>query len=165
MNQEKKLQWVEASKVLWVVAFALLYSFGGIEHKFLRRFIAPLILCFGMFVYSKDWKCFMQAPFMMLTLCMGYGASTLLDKIAKRACFGLANGVTSFLHGTLAILSEWSNPGNFLLLILHVLGVMFICVVSGAFNPFHSARAEEFVIGFAIGFIPMMFTPIKRKGD
>ena len=51
---EKKLQWLQLVKLLLMVCCAMLYGFGGVEHKELRRFIAPSLCGVGCFVLSGE---------------------------------------------------------------------------------------------------------------
>src|SRR3989338_2956063 len=97
-KQEYRLQLKVFVKLLWVCGFSLLYALGGIEYKWLRRFAAPVVLTSGMFILSRDWRVFLQAPFLMLTLSLGYGAENLWLKIGKRFIYGLANGSTAITH-------------------------------------------------------------------
>jgi len=164
MSSEKKLQWIEASKVLWVIVFAFLYQYGGIEMKWIRRFIAPIVLCLGMFTYTRDWKSLLQAPLMMLTLCMGYGGTDQLwGKIVRRGTFGLCNGLSSCTNvATFAVETRlWLVPMVFTLFQIMVVTGAYVAL--GVFNPMGSARAEEFALGFIIAFLPMMFTRINKK--
>ena len=82
-------------RLLLVCVFALLYAWGGIENKILRRLVAPIFLCYAMFYYSKDWKTLIQIPLMYATLSIGYGGDTLLYKVFRRFFFGFTNGITS----------------------------------------------------------------------
>ncbi len=150
MNKEYKQQFKAFAKLLWVCGFALLYALGGIEHKEIRRFIAPVWLCIGQFIISKDWKVFFQAPLLMFSLSLSYGADTFWTKVGKRAIYGFANGLTAIIHR------------NWTLLIMNIILITLACVMFGVWNPFNSARAEELAIGFMIGFLSM-FMP-KEKG-
>lgn len=154
MNKlEYKLQLRALAKLFWVCGFGFLYAIGGIEHKEIRRFVAPIWLCSGMYLFSKDWKVFLQAPLLMVSLSLGYGADAFWAKIYKRAIFGLANSLTAFVHK------------NWKILIMHIILSVFACVAFGVFNPFNSARAEELAIGFIIGWLPMYMRKDKEPQD
>jgi len=151
MNPEYKIQIREFLKILCVVVFALLYALGGVEFKLLRRFIAPLWLSACMFAFSSDWRVFIQAPLLMISLSLGYGADNFFIKLLRRGVFGMANGMAAAIHR------------NWKLLIMHVALCIFVCIAFGVFNPFGSARAEELCIGFIIGWLPMYMVKDKVK--
>ena len=149
MNNEYKLQIRAFLKLLCVCGFALLYALGGVEHKELRRYVAPLFLTGCMWLFNRNWKVFLQAPLLMFTLSLGYGADTLWEKIIRRLGYGAANGATS--------MAQWVSKRNsrdfWILFVFHVFLCIITCVVLGVLNPTGSARAEELVMGFIIGFL------------
>lgn len=150
---ERKRQLIEASKVLFVIAFALLYGWGGMEMKQLRRFVAPVVLCLGMCLYSRDWKPLLQSPLMMLTLSMGYGAETLAKKFVLRIIYGAANSASSISYIAYRSLT---NPIWWMIVASHVMVCMIVSVVFGVYNPFPYARTEEFIFGWVFSFLPIM---------
>jgi hypothetical protein len=134
-----------------VFLFALCYTIGGTEDmggKWIRRYLGPVILCAGMFSYTRSWKSLIQAPAMMLTLSMGYGADAEWLKILKRAVWGACNGVASGLSGLL--------ERRFWLPVAQMVILTGICVLLGVYNVLPSARAEEFAIGVFIALLPML---------
>jgi hypothetical protein len=132
-----------------ILAFALCYCWGGMEMKWIRRFVGPVILCLGMFAYSRSWKSLAQAPLMMITLSMGYGGTDLeWLKIVKRAFWGACNGVSSGFNGVL--------ERRFWLPVAQVVILTGICVLLGVYNVLPNARVEEFTIGVFIALLPMM---------
>lgn len=146
---EKKLQLKQILKLVICVVFASLYAWGGIEHKWLRRFLAPIILTISMLGFSNwDWKTLIQMPFMFASLSLGYGATSLWAKILRRALFGLANGITS--SGYNIIKKRWLLIGTQIVLLVGLF------IVMGVFNPLGSARAEETFLGVMIALIPLM---------
>lgn len=147
MNSEYKVQLRVLYKFLWVVVFALLYALGGINFKWIRRFIAPVWLGGGMYLFSRDWRVFIQVPFQMFTLSLGYGADTLWSKIGKRLIFGFANGFTNITH----LFDKGFDKRRFWTLFgLAIIVNPVVIAVLGAINPV-VARAEEMIIGFMIG--------------
>ena len=145
---EKKQQFIALAKILVAVAFAFLYSYGGMGEKWLRRFIAPILLTLSMFGFSRDWRVFIQLPLMFITLSMGYGADELWDKILRRGLFGFANGISSSF--CLLRQKKWRLSDY------HVVLLTSAYIVFGVWNPFPNARVEEMVLGFLIAFIPIM---------
>ena len=127
---------------------------GGVEHKWLRRFIAPIWLSFSMFYFSRNWKCFLQASLQMITLSLGYGGTDLVWlKILKRGFYGLTNSL-------IAVVNQ-----NKKLFYFHIPLCLFICVYFGVFNPFYNARAEELAIGFIFGFLPIYMNRDKEEKE
>ena len=55
MRKEYKLQFEALFRILWVVVFALFYALGGIQFKWIRRFVAPVWLGGGLYLFSRDW--------------------------------------------------------------------------------------------------------------
>ena len=145
---EKKQQFIALVKILIAVAFALLYSMGGMGEKWMRRFIAPTLLTLSIFAFSRNWRVFIQLPLMFITLSMGYGADGLWDKILRRGLFGFANGISSSFY--LLRQEKWRLSDY------HVVLLTSAYIVFGVWNPFPNARVEEMVLGFLIAFIPIM---------
>ena len=144
---EKREQLEAIGRLLWVVVFALLYAWGGMEMKWLRRFLAPIWLCGGMYLFSRNWKVFLQLPLMVFGFTKGYGAVSVWDKIVKRATVGLLVGGSPLW---LALAKRWK------FYLFNTLLVISAYVVFGVWGPFFSARIEETVIGFLAGFLSMM---------
>lgn len=159
MNQERKDQLLTLVRIAFVVGFAYLYSEGGMHDKWLRRFVAPCELSIGMFIFSRDWRVFLQMPLMMGSLCLGYGADETWLKIVKRLIWGLANGASSSVY--IAILSL-SNSMYWFLFSLHHIILVFSVVCLGVLNPLANARNEEFTIGLLIALIPIMVVKDKK---
>ena len=122
------------------------------EYKFLRRFIAPAICCGAMFGFSRDWKVFIQMPFMFGSLSMGYGAESVSGKILRRLAFGSANGISSSIYN--GIKMRWK------IVVWQFVAVSAACVFFGVLNPFNymlaGARTEELFIGLVIFLIPLL---------
>lgn len=148
MNERREIL-KTAGRFAIVFLFALCYCWGGMEHKWIRRYLGPAILCLGMFAYSRSWKALVQAPAMMITLSFGYGGTDLeWLKIVKRAFWGACNGLSSGLSGLL--------ERRFWLPVAQSIILSGICVLLGVFNVLPSARSEEFSIGIFIALLPMM---------
>jgi hypothetical protein len=158
-NPEYKIQFKQLGRLLWVCGFALLYAWGGMEMKWLRRFIAPLWLGGGMYLFTRNWKSLLQIPLLIGSLHLGYGASAIWEKIIKRAVYGFAAGISSVTH----IFSYLDNLKQFMVPFLLNVGLCItVSVVLGVFNPFN-ARAEELIIGFFIGFLSMFMARDKDE--
>ena len=157
MESEYKLQIKVFIKLLWVCGFALLYGLGGVEYKWLRRFIAPLWLGGGMYLFSRDWRVFLQMPLLMFSLSLGYGAANFWLKVWKRLLFGFANGFTNITH----LFDQNFNKKRFwTLFVLAITITPVVYIVLGVINPV-SARAEELLLGFFIAIWPMFIVDIK----
>lgn len=151
---EKKIQYKILIKLLICVVFAGLYAWGGMEMKWLRRFLAPAVLCGGMFYFSRNWRSLVQMPLMFITLSFGYGADNLILKIIKRGIYGLLNGGSS---STANILEK-----KWLLVGFQVVLITAAYIAFGVFNPFPNARAEESILGILIPIIPILSLPDKE---
>lgn len=160
MTQERKDQLLNLLRIAFVIGFAYLYSEGGMHDKWLRRYVAPLELSLGLFLFSRDWRVFLQVPFLMASLCLGYGADQQWLKILKRMLFGFASGASS--SGYIIYLSI-KNSHLWILASFQTLLVLSSCVIFGAFNQLSSARSEEFTIGLIIALIPMM--TVRKRGE
>ena len=150
MTQEQKEQVRVAAKLMVCVGFALLYAYGGMSHKWLRRFLAPSILCGTMLIFTRDWRSLLQLPFMFGALSLGYGAVSLWGKIIRRLIFGLAIGTAS--SGYNIIKKRW------LLVATQIVLLVGLYIVMGVWNPMGSARAEETFLGIMICLIPLLST-------
>jgi len=148
MDTEKKLQLRIFLKLLVIIVFAGLYAWGGLEYKWLRRFLAPAVLCGAMFGFTKNWKTLIQFPFMVVSLSMGYGAESLWDRILRRGLFGLSNGASSSVYNILN--KKWLLVG------IQVVLLVGLYIAVGVWNPFPSARAEESFLGLMIPTIAML---------
>ena len=147
MMNEKKVLRDAVIKLLIVVVFATLYSWGGMEFKWLRRFLAPTILTAGMFYFTMDWKSLVGLPLMFGSLSLGYGADETWIKIIKRWLFGLANGSTTSTYNILY--KRW------LLVFTQIALCTSLIIILGVWNPL-IARAEELTIGVFISILPLM---------
>lgn len=145
---EKKIQLKVIAKLLIAVVFAGLYGWGGMEYKWLRRFVAPAVLCLSMFCYSRDWRCLIQMPAMMITLSLGYGADALWGKIFRRLIFGVANGTSS------SVVNAWHK--RWLLVGFQIALITTAYIIFGVWNPLPTARAEETLLGIFIALIPLL---------
>lgn len=154
MNAEKNEQILIIGKLLLIVACASLYAWGGMEMKFLRRFIAPTLAGAGAFFLSGMRPLeLLKAPLLGIASSIGYGADTLLLSIGKRfyvgAAFGICSGVTSFFQQNW-VLATWC-----------VGSCIAAFIIFGSFNPFGSARIEETFLGLII--YANAILPVKRK--
>jgi hypothetical protein len=148
MNTEKKKQLEVFGWFLVVALCASLYAWGGIENKWLRRFLAPGIATLAMFIKSRDWRNLLCFPLWCAGLSLGYGASEVWLKVAKRALYGLSVGIGG-------------NVGNllnkrFLVACFSTILCMSAYIVLGVWNPMPEARTEEFVLGVLVFLFPIM---------
>ncbi len=148
MSNEKKKQWQVMASLAIVALCAFLYAWGGIENKWLRRFIAPSIAVGWMAYRSRSLKSVIQLPFMMAALSLGYGSDFFAEKLIRRSVFGLANGVAG--SGYLLIMRNW-------ILAAFQIGLCLAAyIILGIWNPLPGARVEETVLGLFVFTIPVM---------
>lgn len=161
MNDEKKKQVEFFMRLGIVLICAGLYAWGGIEMKWLRRFLAPSIATATMFYFSRDWRAFIQLGPWFGALSLGYGAETTGLKIFKRAVFGLANGIAS---SGLNISDAIRGRGKSWILVGFQVALLPAAYIAfGVWNPLPGARAEELVLGVLVFLIPIMSA--RRKGE
>lgn len=136
-------------RMLVLIAFASLYAIGGSEdfwggEKWIRRFLAPLVLCgFGL-VVSRDWLYGLSyfATFGALTL--PYGADSTWEKVLLRMLCGIA--VSAALNFPFLIRKNY--PMVILSFILGTSG----SIILGVWNPTPDAMIEQGSIAFLFGF-------------
>lgn len=148
MTTERKKQLEVFLRFLVVLICAGLYAWGGIEHKWLRRFLAPGVATLGMFLFSLDWRNLLCFPVWVGGLSLGYGASEIWLKVVKRAVFGLSAG----LGGSMGNLIN----RQVLLSVLQIALCIILYIVLGVWNPLPDARTEEFMLGIMVFMIPIM---------
>jgi hypothetical protein len=149
---EITLQYIYFSRIIVVALFALLYGLGGMNGKWKRRFLAPAILTLAICGYSLLMGTFSLVlisfgPLLSAALCLGYGADSFGVKLKKRAIYGIATSIAAI---PIAIVT-----GQWLLFLIHVALNIVGSIMLGTQNPI-PARGEETMIGFYIGFIPIM---------
>lgn len=149
------LQIIAFLKIIWVAVFALLYGLGGISGKWKRRFIGPVWLMLGIFVFSKwtlNWSYWylIYLPLLIASLHIGYGGTNVTAvKVRKRALYGLALGIAP---ASLAILNTaWVMWG------LHIVLCVSTSVILGVLNPTKNARNEETLIALMSAILPIYF--------
>jgi hypothetical protein len=147
MNKEYKVQFDVFTKLLWACIFALLYALGGIEFKWIRRFIAPVWLGGGLYLFSRDWRTLLQVPLLIAGLHMGYGADAFWHKVLRRFIAGLCLSSSNAIH----LLDKNFNAKRFWGMFgWSMLIIPITHIVLGVFNPVE-ARAEELLIGLMVG--------------
>ena len=148
---EITLQWIQLIKLVIIAISAMLYGFGGVSGKWKRRFIAPCVIVAGMALVASltnsfNWWYVSVLPLLIGAYSIGYGAILFIDKVIKRARFGLACGC-AFLP------VFWVNQA-WTLLFLHIAICVLTSVVAGVFNQTGSARAEETLIATSTILVP-----------
>jgi len=154
--KEKKLQLKVYGRLLIACIFAGLYAWGGLEKKWLRRFIAPLIVQIYIAIEIKSWKYLVQLPVQFLSLSIGYGGNELMVKLLRRLSFALANSISFLPHYCCWKDKKWIAS------VFYIIILISAYIVLGVFNPL-PARVEETILGFLIAFIPLMNIEFKEK--
>ena len=142
MKNEKKIQWLILIKLLAIITCAMLYAWGGIEGKWLRRFVAPGIAGLTILGFSRDWRTLIKIPLLMASSSLGYGANELWMKVAKRGIVGLAMGISVGAYEAF-MKKKWIYLGATIPI------CMIAYIILGVFNPF-IARIEETMLGLII---------------
>lgn len=141
---EYTLQIMSSLKIVWVAISSLQYGLGGISNKWIRRFILPVWMGLGIWVFGTWSGTFsllqlLYVPLLCASLHFGYGGTdNVWIKIRKRAIYGLALGVSAV---PICIVSSlwW-------LFAIHVGCCIMGSVLLGVFNKTRSARDEESLI-------------------
>jgi len=141
---EYGLQIIASLKIVWVAVGSLWYGLGGISNKWIRRFILPLWMGIGIWVFGH-WQGSFQywhlcySGLLCASLHIGYGGTdNVWVKLRKRAIYGLCLGVS-------AIPIVFSS-GLWVLFGIHVAICIASSVILGVFNPTKNARSEETII-------------------
>jgi hypothetical protein len=125
----------------------VLYQLGGISGKWKRRYVASFVLALaanvvGILTQNWHWQYILMYPILCAGFSLGYGGGddTVL-KIIRRAVYA-AGVLMSCMCGVWA---AWFSGSAWL-----VFGIAAVCgitsILLGVFNPFRSARAEEFLV-------------------
>jgi len=141
---------------IWLIAIGggasliscILYMMGGTTpfKKFWRRFIGSFVLAaaasfIAIWVAKWDWRYLLFYPILAAGFSLGYGGSTVIEKVIKRTIFALA------VLGC-CIVGLWVNQFNMFSWV--VTGLAFITgltsVVLGVINPFNNAPLEQYLI-------------------
>jgi len=138
---EKKLQFKTILAMLVVVLCASLYAWGGMEMKWLRRFVAPFSAAVFLAIINKDPLQLIKAPLLGLSSSIGYGADNVLLKLTKRCYVGLAFGLSASI--TDIVRKRW------IIVSYTIASITSIFIVYGVLNPV-PARVEESLLGFII---------------
>lgn len=145
---EKKIQITQIIKLLVVCVCAMLYAWGGMEMKWLRRFLAPSIAGVTILSFTRDWRSLLKMPLLMLSSSLGYGGVGLWEKVAKRGIVGLATGFSTGSY-------EAFFKRKWVYLILTCLICISGYILLGVFNPF-IARIEETMLGLLVYSLAIM---------
>lgn len=154
MNEYATVYEVSAAGLLAVIG-SFLYSLGGRNHKWLRRYLSSLLIGVGVNVLCLlrgSWSPWLIAitPILVAGLSLGYGADGLWQKVGRRAICA----ITVSLSGGACYLAL--GPKALFILIPQV-GLSCFTVYLGTKNPIEAA-AEEFMIGMMY-FLPLMMYP------
>ena len=154
MNEEKKLQLEIFLKFVVIFICAGLYAWGGMEYKFLRRFVAPSLCALSLLYFTRDWKSLIVAPFLGMASSLGYGASDLWVKIFKRFYVGaaFATGANAFKF--------FSIRDNARIIIYSSLAIISAYILFGVWGLMN-ARTEESFLGLTVYMSCIL--PSKRK--
>lgn len=157
-DEERKEQILIIFKLLLICICTMAYAWGGMEMKWLRRFLAPALCGAGCLYFSRDWRSLMKMPLLGLASSIGYGADSLWLKLLKRAYVALAFilGANSYeIYQAIRKKSRlwvWIGFSAAVILLAYIL--------LGVWNPL-SARLEETILGLVV--YTMAIMPVKRR--
>lgn len=149
---EQTLQLIASLKIVWVALFSYFYGLGGINHKWLRRFLGAFwmgvgAVTFGCWQGVFQWWHLIYPVLSCMALHLGYGGDRVVIKISKRFIYGLCLGI--------AALPLCFNSGLWVLFGFHVALCISASVVFGVVNPTREARSEETIIASLSTIIPL----------
>lgn len=130
-----------------VVMFASLYAIGGSGdfwggQKWIRRFLAPGLLCGGGFAISLNWRSVVFMPLMMGALTLPYGAEKVVVKFFLRFMDGSAYALA--YNGFNLWTKQWLIAG------FGITATIAASVIFGVWNPFANPMLEQGFIGTMI---------------
>ena len=139
-------------KIISAAVFGLLYGFGGMFKKWIRRIAAPIWLAVVIVLITYLQKTislwyFIWPLLLMGTLTIGYGSDKLEKKLIKRSLYGLAMGMSPL---PIAIITN-----NWILFGFNCFLCIAVSIVLGVFNPCRNARDEETLIAVSSVIIPI----------
>jgi len=126
----------------------MFYMWGGTEGfgKWWRRFVGSSVLaastniiaaCLGLWM----WQYLLFFPALMIGFSMGYGGDSTLEKVLRRTIYavGILSSCAIGLWATGFTAAGWTVTA-----LACVTGLTSVAL--GVFNPFKSARVEEFLV-------------------
>lgn len=142
MNEYLTL-WQAGISMLGVTIGSVLYGFGGLQKKWVRRWLGSFIIACcvnGICLWRGIWSplYLLVYPFLGAAWTLPYGADSLFPKIIKRTLFALASCACGLIFCFVLGGNAW------FVLIPHV-GIGLWSVYLGVKNPIESA-AEQFFI-------------------
>lgn len=153
---EPLLQIIAGLKLLWISVFAMLYGFGGISGKWKRRFLGPLWMTAGLYIFDISgwhWEYLFFTLIMTIGLTVGYGKKSSLlnffrgNEFFTRLFIGLLLGFAPIF---IAIYNS-----SFVLWYIHIALCSGFASVFGTFNLAKSAREEETLIAVGVSLLPL----------
>jgi branched-subunit amino acid transport protein AzlD len=158
---ETLLQWHMGIKLLVITSFAMCYGFGGINNKWLRRYLGPAILLAFLLWTTREYLSIAVGLTLPIVLSMGYGVNSKLMRLFNQK-LTIPHKLSKYItRGVVALLSAacfipvavitglWSS------LLLHTILILIALPFLGVRNPTGSARAEETLIGVFYVLIPV----------
>jgi hypothetical protein len=144
------------------IVCAALYAWGGMEMKWLRRYLASAVFFIVVCILKRDFKPLFFYPILVLGFCMGYGADSTMVKVLLRASVGVMTALGSSLL-FVVLYKQW------FVLIVQFLLCVGLYVYLGVFNPFNTllggARLEEFVLGMAVFTFPLLISAVGASNE
>lgn len=164
--EEIKLVFIVLIKSIFVLLAATLYALGGRDDifwwtkKFIRRYVSPMVaICGGVFCFNfvpGDNNPYLyfgaiisSYGIYIASFSMGYGASSKIEKVKKRAIVGLTAGLACFPFILV-------GGNTFIIVFSLVMAVIGSCVF-GVCNPVSAADEEFMIASFYFGLLPIIF--------
>lgn len=147
MKEEQKNLWGFVGRCAVLIAFSSLYSLSGScdfwgGQLWIRRWLAPALLCIWGAIVARDWRPLVCFPFMGASLTLPYGADNFWIKILLRTLFGTATGATFNTYNI------WCK--NYPMALLGIFITFWGSVILGVWNPTANPIQEQGLIGLLI---------------
>ena len=159
---EYSIVWISTLAGLGLIIASGLYSLGGRRHKWIRRFIASLVLAgtvMGTAALMNRWTPWLAGvwPCLVAGFCLGYSGDSMTEKVCRRTVY-FAGVATAGIWTAIVLGSVFYTTRPWAVLPIHLVGLWSIYL--GSRNPLKAA-AEEFYICLLLNAGLVMYVFIK----
>ena len=151
---EWQLVWLVPLRLLIVTLFALCYVIGGRQWKWIRRFVGGIflpaaVIGLSFITGSFSWVFIGALALYPVALSMGYGGNTLLEKLIKRAIYGLILGAACLFFAI--------PTGLWALGVFQVALAILTSTILGVWNlPQKAVNEEALIAALSVLTVPFM---------
>jgi len=147
------LVWLVPLRIGLVLVFATLYAIGGRGPKWVRRFLGGALFgsaVMGLSMWTGTFKWWLVGlPGAYIgALVLGYGGDTFVEKLFRRAIFGLALGCCALLAAS--VQPVWG------LGVFQVSLALAASIFLGIWNPVKAVNEEALIATLSVVCVPFM---------